>query len=102
MKRHGAHGNSVYVHCRAGHGRSAAVVFAWLMYKDPNKDLEKLNLELRRRRNVRRNLWKQPNLQKLHSRFLQKGKVLLDLQESDTGNDDDPSSSSGDLADTDL
>jgi hypothetical protein len=28
------HGKRVYVHCRAGHGRSAAVVFAWLLRQE--------------------------------------------------------------------
>ena len=60
-------GGRVYVHCRAGHGRSAAVVFAWLLYKTPNQDPEELNAWLVRKRNVRRTLWNQPNIKKFHS-----------------------------------
>ena len=45
-------GKRVYVHCRAGHGRSAAAVFAWLLYKDPTVDRKALNLELCKLRNV--------------------------------------------------
>lgn len=84
IKRHEAHGNSVYVHCRAGHGRSAAAVFAWLMYKDPSSDLEALNKWLRFQRNVRKTLWKQPNMIKLHSRMQKKDTVLLDIEEADS------------------
>ena len=78
IKRHEAHGNRVYVHCRAGHGRSASAVFAWLMYKDPSLDLQLLNAQLRKQRDVRKTLWKQPNILNLHSRLLEKGSVLLD------------------------
>ena len=61
-------GGRVYVHCRAGHGRSAAAVFAWLIYKDPDReDLEPLNEWLSSKRNVRKTLWKQPNIKKFQS-----------------------------------
>lgn len=60
-------GGRVYIHCRAGHGRSAAAVFAWLLYKEPDQDPEELNAWLVRRRNVRKTLWKQPNIRKFHS-----------------------------------
>jgi hypothetical protein len=90
-------GERVYVHCKAGHGRSAAVVFAWLLYKNchqnqnyQNQDQKQkqhpdnkkkavtvevevavepriLNQQLCRKRDVRRTLWKQPNLKKFHS-----------------------------------
>lgn len=61
-------GGRVYVHCRAGHGRSAAAVFAWLIYQDPDqKDLQALNEWLSLKRNVRKTLWKQPNIKKFQS-----------------------------------
>jgi len=56
---------NVYVHCKAGHGRSAAIVFAWLIsnYDDPeNIDLKQLNDNLVQVRDVRSELWKQPNV----------------------------------------
>lgn len=59
----------VYVHCRAGHGRSAAIVLAWLLSKDPNANLKELNDDLSKLRNVRRSLWKQPNLIRLQKRL---------------------------------
>jgi hypothetical protein len=63
------------------------------MYKDPTMDLEALNAKLRKQRDVRKTLWKQPNILKLNSRFLKKGTVLLDMaeeneEEDSEGNDE--------------
>jgi protein-tyrosine phosphatase len=71
----------VYVHCRAGHGRSAAAVFGWLIYKDPIVDLKTLNSDFRKLRNIRSTLWKQSNLQQLHKRLKETG-TLLTVDES--------------------
>lgn len=60
----------VYVHCRAGHGRSAAVVFAWLLSQEEdidNVDMKKLNEMLCDKRNVRKTLWKQKNINQFRS-----------------------------------
>ena len=60
----------VYVHCRAGHGRSAAIVLAWLMSKSDNiesLDLEMLNSQLCELRDVRKTLFKQPNVNEFRS-----------------------------------
>ena len=101
-------GERVYVHCRAGHGRSAAVVMAWIMvsqqqqqqqqhaakYKNNNNKeaaslsqtpppqqmyssdidayLKQLNENLCQKRNVRKTLWKQPNLRQFHQLLLEK------------------------------
>jgi mannitol-specific phosphotransferase system IIBC component len=60
----------VYIHCRAGHGRSAAVVMAYLISKDPmNVNLKELNDHLLSLRNVRKTLWQQPNIQRLAQRL---------------------------------
>lgn len=72
IAEHKALGKKVYVHCRAGHGRSAAVVYAWLLTQNPDADLKKLNEEFCKVRNVRKTLWKQRNIVRFHSR-LQKG-----------------------------
>ena len=101
IKRHEAHGNRVYVHCRAGHGRSAAAVFAWLMYKDPNLELQLLNAQLRKQRDVRKTLWKQPNILNLHSRLLEKGSVLLDGLEGDVEAEDNNANSEEVVSDLD-
>lgn len=70
IERHKQMGSKVYVHCRAGHGRSAAAVFAWLLSKDPTVDRKTLNEELCKLRNVRSTLWKQPNIIRYHSSLL--------------------------------
>jgi atypical dual specificity phosphatase len=82
IKRHEAKGNNVYVHCRAGHGRSGAVVFAWMLLKDPDVDPEQLNADFCQKRNVRKSLWKQPNVQALHRRFRETGGSLANAQDS--------------------
>lgn len=72
LEEHEALNKRVYVHCKIGHGRSAAVVFAWMLYKHPNANPEFLNKQLCNKRHVRKTLWKQPNLQQFHSWILKK------------------------------
>jgi atypical dual specificity phosphatase len=74
IERYQGTGKRVYIHCRAGHGRSAAVVLAWLMSKDPSIDAETLNRELCQIRNVRSTLWKQTNIKEFHSRLMENSK----------------------------
>ena len=83
IKRHEAQGNKVYVHCRAGHGRSGAVVLAWMMHKNyPTiTDSEKLNAELRSIRKVRKNLWKQPNVSAIHDRIIRNKGSLVNVND---------------------
>ncbi len=84
IKRHEAQGKSVYVHCRAGHGRSGAVVFAWLLLKGYPKstdDPEKVNADLCKLRNVRKKLFKQPNLKALRDRLVRSKGSLVDLND---------------------
>ena len=53
----------VLVHCKAGHGRSAAVAYAWLLTRNLGKVAPfELYEALAAKRRVRRNLWRQPNL----------------------------------------
>lgn len=69
VKKKGKAGR-VYVHCRAGHGRSAAVVYAWLLSQEEdisNVDMKKLNEKLSSKRNVRKTLWKQKNINQFRS-----------------------------------
>mmetsp|Transcript_45975 Transcript_45975/g.67845 ORF Transcript_45975/g.67845 Transcript_45975/m.67845 type:complete len:367 (-) Transcript_45975:199-1299(-) len=75
MKEHERERKRVYVHCRAGHGRSGAVALAWLMYENPNADPEQLNRQLCSLRNVRKKLWKQPNIKTFHSWLKRGGRV---------------------------
>jgi hypothetical protein len=71
IAEHKALNKRVYVHCRVGHGRSAAVVFAWLLYNNPSADPKLLNQKLCDLRDVRKTLWRQPNLQRFHYWLLQ-------------------------------
>lgn len=53
----------VYVHCKAGHGRSAAVVFCWLYTQSPNgTPLEDISRIMLSKRRVRKNIHLQPNV----------------------------------------
>lgn len=91
MAQHEERGESVYVHCRAGHGRSAAAVLAYMIAKDPLVDVQSLNEELCKKRNVRKSLWNQPNIKRFHQDLLQahaetgKGEEALEdtLEEND-------------------
>jgi len=53
---------SVYIHCKGGHGRSAAVAFAWLLYSDASLTPETAQQHLTQVRKVRKTLHKQLNL----------------------------------------
>jgi atypical dual specificity phosphatase len=70
IQKHKDEGTKVYVHCRAGHGRSAAAVFAWLLYKDPTVNRQTLNRQFCQMRNVKSTLWKQPSIVEFHERLL--------------------------------
>ncbi len=52
---------SVYIHCKAGHGRSAAIAAAWLVRATNMSPLD-VQTFLNSRRFVRKYLYKQPNL----------------------------------------
>jgi atypical dual specificity phosphatase len=73
IRFHEQMGKKVYVHCRAGHGRSAAVALAWLVSKSPDTvDLKTLNQKLLQLRDVRKTLWKQRNIIRFHARLRRK------------------------------
>jgi len=84
IKRYEAKGKSVYVHCRAGHGRSGAVAYAWLLcrgYPTSLANPESVNANLRKLRDVRKTLWKQPNLSALRDRLVRSKGKLVDLND---------------------
>jgi atypical dual specificity phosphatase len=84
IKRYEAQGKAVYVHCRAGHGRSGAVAYAWLLLKGYPKsvdDPKAVNADLRKLRDVRKSLWKQPNLTALRDRLIRSKGSLVDLND---------------------
>lgn len=76
-------GQKVYVHCRAGHGRSATVVLAWLMHKNQNVSPKQHNKRLSAMRNVRKKLWIQPNIKKFHS-WLKRKNDATDVSTTDS------------------
>lgn len=68
-------GERVYIHCRAGHGRSAAAVLAWMVSRSsiPDSDneffhLKSLNKELCEKRMVRSTLWKKTSVREFYQR----------------------------------
>jgi atypical dual specificity phosphatase len=82
IQRHEQNGDRVYVHCKAGHGRSAAAVYAWLLYKEPLADPIELNEKLCSMRNVRKTLWKQPNIN-VFREWLRNGGMMSDSDGED-------------------
>jgi Dual specificity phosphatase, catalytic domain len=88
IQQHEQRNEKVYVHCRAGHGRSAAIAYAWLLTKNPNVDLQQLNEELCSVRNVRKTLYQQPNLLKFHSMLLQRQNGNSDADDELDADDD--------------
>ena len=65
-------GGKVYIHCKAGHGRSAAVALCWLMKNRPNDAPYILNQEMCERRHVRKKLYMQPNVKTFIQRLNEK------------------------------
>lgn len=54
----------VYIHCQGGHGRSAAIVFAWLCRTEEHKTPAKHNYEMSQSWSVRKSLHSQPSITK--------------------------------------
>ena len=93
IRQHEARGERVYVHCRAGHGRSAAAVLAWMVSKDPVVDVQELNRQLRQKRYVRKSLWKQTTLQDFHRSLLTKKRRRQTKTETKTKSEPESTSS---------
>jgi atypical dual specificity phosphatase len=87
-------GERVYVHCRAGHGRSGAGVMAYLLAKDPVVDVQSLNEWLGMKRKVRRTLWKQQNLKQFHQKLLLK-MAKSNAEDEQEGEDEQQQSDTG-------
>ncbi len=82
IQKHESRGGRVYVHCRAGHGRSAAAVYAWLLYKEPLADPIELNEKMCALRNVRKSLHSQLNVNKFRA-WLQNGGMMSDSDDDE-------------------
>jgi len=63
IKEHQTRGEKVYVHCKAGHGRAAAITLCWMLNESPEVTAEEANALLHSKRKVRQTLWKQQNVQ---------------------------------------
>lgn len=61
VQKHWDAGGVVYIHCKGGHGRSAAIGFAWLL-KHRKMTLEQAQVHIRSRRKVRKRLYRQSEL----------------------------------------
>lgn len=59
---HKEKGEKVYVHCKAGHGRAAAVALSWLIHENRDVNTSDLNAALRQKRKVRPTLYNQSNI----------------------------------------
>ncbi|CAM9637789.1 unnamed protein product, partial [Hapterophycus canaliculatus] len=55
-------GGKVLVHCKAGHGRSSAIVMGWLLASDRNSTPREVQTQMSSKRRVRKYLYKQLNL----------------------------------------
>lgn len=64
LREHERRGERVYVHCKAGRGRSATVVLCWLMERRGLAAREAQRLLNQRRRQVVENLWKREVVQR--------------------------------------
>jgi len=73
IKEHHEKGDSIYVHCRVGHGRSATIVLGWLL-SEKNMTVLEAQKYLQTFRTVRHNLWKRPNINSFYSSLIQQRK----------------------------
>lgn len=64
-------GEKVYVHCKAGHGRAAAVALAWLISQNKQIAVKDLNMLLGSKRKVRKTLYQQANINDFCTRLSQ-------------------------------
>ena len=64
IREHAERGEKVYVHCKAGRGRSATLVLCWLMEHEKIDPEEAQRRLVARRRQVVSRLWKRPVVQR--------------------------------------
>ena len=87
-------GERVLVHCKAGHGRSAAVALCWLLHRRPDASLSSLAADLGARRKVRKTLAEQPNVRAFAKRRRRKPRAVDDDGSPGTSDDDEAPDSS--------
>lgn len=64
IREHAARGEKVYVHCKAGRGRSATLVLCWLMEREEIEAEEAQRRLVSRRRQVVSRLWRRAVVQR--------------------------------------
>ncbi|DAZ93243.1 TPA: hypothetical protein N0F65_007943 [Lagenidium giganteum] len=69
IERHRQQGSRVYVHCKSGNGRSAAIVFCWLLKARQMTPLE-AQLYMSEKRKVRKTLYQQPTILAYYDKLL--------------------------------
>jgi len=82
IEDHRSKSGRVYIHCKAGHGRSAAVALAWLVYHQ-GCTLENGQQQLNAVRKVRRRLFDQKNLRTFaakHAKVPDKNEPSMDCE----------------------
>ena len=67
-------GEKCYVHCKAGHGRAAAIALCWSIYTNPGLSAEECNKLLYSKRKVRATLYKQQSI-KAFKEWVDKGNM---------------------------
>ena len=65
IEHHRKRGSGVFIHCKSGRGRSAAIAMAWLMHYR-RMDVMQAQKKLLSVRKVRAKLWKQKNVIQFH------------------------------------
>ena len=71
IQRIHSEGHSVFIHCKGGHGRSAAIAYAWLL-KHRQMSLEEAQRHILSRRKVRKKLYTQTELIRFHRKYVLK------------------------------
>lgn len=82
IQRHLDAGGAVLVHCKGGHGRSAAIGFAWLL-KNRKMTLEQTQKHILSHRKVRRRLAQQTELIQFHRKYVLGLSMELDGKHTD-------------------
>lgn len=69
IREFAARNEKVLVHCKAGHGRGAAMAMAWLLAQDEPTSPIEVQLYMNDRRNVRKKLYLQADMQNFYAQL---------------------------------
>mmetsp|Transcript_7649 Transcript_7649/g.11508 ORF Transcript_7649/g.11508 Transcript_7649/m.11508 type:complete len:264 (+) Transcript_7649:3399-4190(+) len=83
-------GQKCYVHCKAGHGRSAAVSLSWLMHRHYGQVAPfDLYRKMATKRKIRKNLYRQPNIISFYQSLPLSHQNNLSIQDHDAQEKDE-------------